>query len=55
MNSLEYWLSTKLRTERAVMDELQMAGIISDECVYARDVDEGDAKKAVEWLQSQKG
>ena len=51
MNSLELWMSTQFRTERAIMNELHEAGIISDNCVWARDVANGDADKAVAWLK----
>lgn len=51
MNALELWMSTQFKTERAIMHELQEAGIISDNCVWARDVANGDAEKAVQWLK----
>lgn len=54
MNSLELWLSTQFRTERAVMNDLADAGIVSDNCSCAAEVYEEDAKKAVEWLKEKK-
>jgi hypothetical protein len=33
-----------------VMDRLQDAGIVSDNCVTVADVAEGDQTKAVDWL-----
>jgi len=51
MNALELWMSTQFRTERAIMNELQEAGIVSDNAVYAADVCDGDAEKAAEWLK----
>lgn len=54
MNALERYLSTNRRhTETEAMNLLQdRGGLISDCCVWGRDVAPSDAERAVEWLRA---
>lgn len=51
MNALSTYISSNKLNEVAVMNQLQNHGIISDECITAKEV--GDAEKAVNWLKTQ--
>lgn len=52
MNSLQDYLAGVGADEAKAMDALQDAGIISDNCVWARDVAEADCPAAVEFLKA---
>lgn len=47
-NTLESFIAFKKLNENKVMNTLQEYGVISDECIAAKDV--GDCGKAVSWL-----
>jgi hypothetical protein len=47
-NTLESFIAFKKLNENKVMNILQEYGVISDECIAAKDV--GDCGKAVSWL-----
>ena len=50
MNSLEHYIQNCLHDdETAVMNILQEHGVVSDNCIHARDV--GDSGKAVSWIE----
>jgi len=50
MNSLTQYLERNKMDECAVMNRLQVSGVISDNAIDARDVYELNAQKAVVWL-----
>lgn len=51
MNALSTYISSNKLNEVTTMNRLQDHGIISDECITAKEV--GDAEKAVNWLKTQ--
>ena len=53
MNPLESFIQTNQLDETGVMNALQSFGVISDNCVTARDVSNGDCDRAVRWLNPQ--
>lgn len=56
MNALEEYLAASRLDPIAAMNQLQDAGIISDNCVSAGDVadgEKGDCLRAVKWLKLQ--
>lgn len=54
-NNLERYIYENSLNEREVMNQLNDAAIISDNCVCAADVCTGDALKSVSWLLAEKG
>ena len=51
-NSLELWLASQSKwTDRKAMNALTDNGIVSDNAVWARDVEETDCPAAVAWLE----
>jgi hypothetical protein len=55
MNSLEQWIAAQnVITEKVVMNLLQDEGIVSDNCVWAKDVCESDCVQAVAWLEGRR-
>lgn len=53
MNTLEKYIESHGWDEAEAMDTLQIAGIISDNCVTAKDVADVDCKEAVEFLEAE--
>ncbi|MEK7099859.1 MAG: hypothetical protein AAB883_01820 [Patescibacteria group bacterium] len=50
MNALENYILTNELDEGIVMNALQEDGVVSDECVAARDVADRDCTKAIKFL-----
>jgi hypothetical protein len=57
MTTLEQYLSEPCNFWKEVdaLNALQKHGIISDNCVHARDVAETDAPRAIAWLRENTG
>lgn len=53
-NSLQKWLEFMEENEIEAMNRLQDNGIISDNCVLAKDVAECDCKAAIAFLEGRK-
>ncbi len=51
MNPLERYINEWQLDQFHVMEQLQLANIISDNCVLASDVAEADCAKAIEFLK----
>lgn len=47
-NKLENWIKAKFANEEEVMNVLQEYGVISDNCVHAKDV--GNDTEAMKWM-----
>jgi len=55
MTALDQFLGTHKLDEAQAMNQLQQNGIVSDECVTAKDVSEADQMDAVSFLFSHNG
>lgn len=47
-NKLERWIKTRLANEKYIMNALQEYGVISDNCINAKDV--GNDRDAMMWI-----
>lgn len=54
MNALERYLTITGTNEADAMNALQDMGIVSDNCVWAKDVAEADCLQAIEFLKARK-
>ncbi len=45
------WIGYEGEDEVVVMNELQDAGLVSDNAVWAREVSDGDGDRAVEYME----
>ena len=55
LNGLQIYIHKNGLNERDVMNKLNDAAVISDNCISAADVCTGDAQTAIAWLEREKG